>query len=563
MNRFPQNILAAGMGILARQAHQRFIKSTACAQKINEQLLTSLLKLNQDTEYGHRYRFAKLRSAKDFKAALPLTTYADYQAEIERMALGEHNILTAEPVRYFSLSSGTTGQQKLIPITPRSLRRAAATMSLLTNGFLRHHLAQNWHHGRGVNLMNLATKGKTAGGIPTGAATAGGMGFMEKLIPLLWTSPVEMLKSAEDIDATYLHLRFALPEENLAYMCAPFIPALLDMLRYLEKNWPRLVNDVDRGTIDSAVKMPSEVRQALQQRLRPNPRRAAALAAEFEQSWDGIVQRIWPHMLYIGCVAGGSFSIYTKKIKIYTGSLPIYSATYAASEGIIGIGRTLDKPTYLLVPEATYFEFIPLNNIDQAQPETLSLSQLTIGESYEIVLTGFSGLYRYRLADIVRVVGYQQACPEIEFLYRRNQLLNLVGEKTSEQAAQDALQKAFNQVSNWITDFAVMADIDHSPGSYIFFVEIESVSPQLIKHAQSRLERELGRANPSYASARQNGKIGPLELHIVQHDTFSGLKSILQKQGVSTNQLKIPRVIKEKNLLNYLQEQVISVQRLN
>jgi hypothetical protein len=34
------------------------------------------------------------------------------------------------------------------------------------------------------------------------------------------------------------------------------------------------------------------------------------------------------------------------------------------------------------------------------------------------VLTNVSGLYRYRLGDVVRVTDFENQCPVVEFLYR-------------------------------------------------------------------------------------------------------------------------------------------------
>ncbi|MBN1427347.1 MAG: GH3 auxin-responsive promoter family protein [Anaerolineae bacterium] len=557
MNNPLQNMLGMGLTIKARQAYQHFTESSRQAQAINDQLLTTLLSQNRETEYGRRYRFAAIRSVEEFKTALPLTVYDDYQPDIDRMADGDRQVLTSETIRYFSLSSGTTGKQKLIPITPKSIRVAAANMGWLTRGILQHHLANVWHNGRGLNLMNLAVAGRSRSGIPRSAGTAGGMRSMKPIIPLMWTSPVEMLMSGEGIDAPYLHLRFALMEETLAYICAPFVSPILDLFRRLEQDWRLLVEDVAQGSINVAVEMPSEIRTALRRKLRPAPLRAAALAAECERGFDGIARRIWPQLLYVEGAAGGSFSMYAERLKTYTNPLPIYSGCYAASEGLIGISRYLEQPSYVLIPEAAYFEFIPLSAIEQEQPETLSLSRLTIGESYEVVLTSFAGLYRYRLADVVRVTGYYQDSPEIEFLYRRNQLLNLVAEKTSEHAAQHAIQATFNHPSCQVVDFSVMADLDVSPGRYVFFVELGGDDWQWGRQAHMELDRELGLANPSYASARRSGKISPLDLRIVQPGTFAGLKTLLLDRGASPNQLKIPRVVRDDELIRYLADCVL------
>jgi hypothetical protein len=44
--------------------------------------------------------------------------------------------------------------------------------------------------------------------------------------------------------------------------------------------------------------------------------------------------------------------------------------------------------------------------------------QAEIGELYEVVITNASGLYRYRLGDVVKVCGFHHQAPIVEFMYR-------------------------------------------------------------------------------------------------------------------------------------------------
>ncbi len=63
------------------------------------------------------------------------------------------------------------------------------------------------------------------------------------------------------------------------------------------------------------------------------------------------------------------------------------------------------------------------------------------GEDYEIIITNLSGLYRYRIKDVVRVTGYYNECPMIQFVYRKSQMLSIAGEKTNEKAVSWAIEQ--------------------------------------------------------------------------------------------------------------------------
>ena len=90
----------------------------------------------------------------------------------------------------------------------------------------------------------------------------------------------------------------------------------------------------------------------------------------------------------------------------------------------MGINIKENSGQYILVPGAMFFEFIPIheNNIEEEEEDiskVLFIDQLEIDKSYEIVITNFSGLYRYRMGDVIKIVGYHNASPIIEFQYRK------------------------------------------------------------------------------------------------------------------------------------------------
>ena len=535
--------------IAAADIYRRRFESDIClAGRVNRDLLQQILLLNRDTEYGLRYRFDNNATPESYKEAVPLTTYEDYQPYIERIAAGENNILTAEPVKYFGLTSGTTGKQKMIPTTARAGRLISEHMSLLSQGIIFDTIPASRSYHRGLNIMNMITAGATDGGIPTGAGTSGGMQSIRRIIPYLWTSPLEVLEVHNQRDANYLHLLFALQERKLTYICSPFSSAVVDLFRLLEKEWPRLVNDLAAGRISIDGELNSRVREGLEGKLGRHPGRAEELAAEFKLGFQDIARRIWPHLLYVNCVAGGSFSIYAQRMRRFIGDLPIYSGIYGATEAMVGISLCPGEATYVVTPRTAYHEFIPLSQVGEAKPQALDLDQLTRGESYEVVVTNCSGFYRYRLGDIVKVVDYYYESPVIEFLYRRGQLINLVGEKTSEEAFSIAVYGVMEQWGTELVDFTTMVDYETYPCRYAFYVEIRHPDQDGVRHIETLLEDTLCQNNPRYQTNRQADRLGQLALRVVLPGTFEKLKKVLIARGAPANQVKVPRVIRDQEL---------------
>jgi len=104
-----------------REAHA-FHRATSAVAETQQAVLHAIITANRPSEFGRRYRFGSIATPRQFQERVPLATYDSYQEAIDRIAAGETNVLTVEPVERLEPTSGTTRGAKLIPYT-RSLRR--------------------------------------------------------------------------------------------------------------------------------------------------------------------------------------------------------------------------------------------------------------------------------------------------------------------------------------------------------------------------------------------------------------------------------------------------------
>ena len=213
--------------------------------------------------------------------------------------------------------------------------------------------------------------------------------FMKKE-PFPFSSPQEVFYITDNYTATYLHGFYSLQNPKISYINSTFATAVLDFFRCIEENWQQMVQDIRLGTIsnDSLVIAP-EIKQKLLDELEPNPQRADELLHLFEKGLKNIASRVWPNLQYVRCLAGGTFSIYVEKCQPYLGNVPVYSAAYGASEGLLGINLWPGKhiARFLPVPQERYTEYIPLAETTSSSPTTLEVYQLKKGESYEVAQT--------------------------------------------------------------------------------------------------------------------------------------------------------------------------------
>lgn len=535
---------------------KKFNKYTLNSRYINEEVLFKILNKNSTSKYGEKYNFNSIKSVNEYKSNVPITDYLDYELYINEMLKGEKNILITDDVEFFGHTSGTTGKQKLVPVTKKSREVGSKYMALLIERFAYNNLKNKWNYGRGLMLADTVMTTYSEGGVPICSATSGGMDAIKVILPKIYTSPYEVMKIKDKNAALYLHLLFALEDKNLTYISGVFISNVLDALRTLEDNAELLVRDIRRGSINRNLNIDGETRKKLNKCLKPNAGRADEIELEFSKGFEGICRRIWPKLIYIASVTGANFSIYDDMVNYYTGSVPIYSPAYASTEAIIGINPYISKIRYVIIPDTVFYEFIPVKESNKENPQTYCIDELKVGEKYEIIITSYAGFYRYRLGDVVKVVDYYNNSPEIEFLYRKNQALNMVSEKTTEDHLRESLSKTVKEFNLSLVDYTTLEDNRITPGRYVFYLEFnEEIPKSKIKFIENTLDKELQKANLAYGRFRKNNRLACLSINIVRRNTFDIIKRYLISKGVSKSQIKIPRVItNKKDILNILND---------
>lgn len=537
---------------------KKFNKYTLNSRYINEEVLFKILNNNSTSKYGEKYNFNSIRSVDEYKSSVPITDYLDYEPYINEMLKGAKNILITDDVEFFGHTSGTTGKQKLVPVTKKSREVGSKYMALLIERFSYNNLKNKWNYGRGLMLVDTVMTTYSEGGVPICSATSGGMDAIKIILPKIYTSPYEVMKIKDKNAALYLHLLFALKDKNLTYISGIFISNVLDALRMLENNAELLVRDIRKGRIDRNLNINEETRKKLNKYLKPNSGRADEIELEFSKGFEGICRRIWPKLIYIASVTGANFSIYDDMVNYYTGSIPIYSPVYGATEAMIGINPYISKIRYVIIPDTVFYEFIPVKESNKENPKTYCIDELKVGEKYEIIITNYAGFYRYRLGDVVKVVDYYNNSPEIEFLYRKNQVLNMVSEKTTEDHLRESLSKTIKEFNLSLVDYTTLEDNRVTPGRYVFYLEFnEEIPKSKIKLIENTLDKELQKANLAYGRFRKNNRLACLNINIVRRNTFDIIKRDLISKGVSKSQLKIPRVItNKKDILDILNKNI-------
>jgi len=549
------------MECLGYLAYRNLLKQSRDVRSIQEKFLISNIVKNKDTEYGKDHQFDTITTIPIFQNMHPLTKYNHYKPYVDRIKNGDLTVMTADAPLQLAVTSGTSGQSSLLPTTNHIFTRFFLSgIALLFQRLNESH--PEWTTlQRSMKLYYTPRWKFTDTGLRIGPNSSNP--DSAKRIYHLYSTPPPAYRILSEPEALYIHLLFGLTDPNIGIIESNFASTVYTGLKSLECSWQDLVQDIENGTIKKDLDISQDVRLELEKELKADPQRAEELRKEFEQGFDNIVRRIWPNMNLVLCTTTGSMEMYYKALKSkYLKEVPTYSPIYGASEGLLGVNLFPDRPDsrYCLIPDAQFFEFIPQENMDDENPQTKLLHEVNKGEVYEVVVSNGSGLFRYRLGDVIKVTEFLNELPIIQFLYRKGQILNLHGEKLSEQIMWRCLQKMEVDLGGEdsvikLKDYTVAESVLHNSESasphYIVFLEIEEGN--LPQNVPEVLDDILQDEHAVYKSFRVKGSIGQLQIVQVASGTFQKLKAhILETSMASSNQFKVARVLKKKELVQFM-----------
>ncbi|MCP2726911.1 GH3 auxin-responsive promoter family protein [Limnofasciculus baicalensis] len=544
------NYLFPLLTTVARYAKARFVQKTYHTEAAQEHFLLKLLQNHQDTELGRLYGLRDIKTINQFCDRVPILPYSSYEPYTNRIFQGEPNILTPDPVVYINLTSGSTGAKKLIPVTKRfqnSLKQA----NLASMGFLADALSNKKRKFGKLLLTNsVELLGRTPGGIEYGAASVGVLRMGKFLYEQIFTNPFETLLPNDSLVRHYICLLFALCNRNLRGVIANFPMLVLRICDYLERYGEELIIDLEKGTIANWLDLEPELISRLQSKLIANPLRAKELRHILNSEGRLTPKFIWPNLSFVATARGGTSDFYFERFPSYFGDTPVFGAVYSSAEATFSIYPDLDADGSILAIESGFFEFIPEDQWEAENPQTLLPTEVKVGEYYRLLVTNYSGFYRYDIGDVVEVVGFYNTAPLIVFRYRRGGILSATTEKTTEYHVTQVMEDLQKEFGVFLEDFCITLSENIVEPYYL--VNIELRPGEKIDNPQSFIasfEVKLKEANMSYSVKRPNNFISPPRLRILAAGSFAIVRQRQLAKGVPDSQLKFPHISGDREFL--------------
>jgi len=505
-----------------------------------------MLRRNADTEYGRRYNFASINSIADYQKQVPLITYADIQQDMERVAGGEKNVFTAEDPVMFAQTSGTTGKPKFIPVTPTDQGRAHKDQM---RTWLYH--AQKAHPGildyKVVSMVSPAIEGHTESGVPFGSTSGHIYKNMPGVVRRAYSIPYEVFE-IEDYQAKYYTIMRISLEHDVHFLATANPSSILQLIDKANEYSEDLIGDIRSGTLSSQQDVEPAIRQLVEKRLRPNPKRAAQLDAMCSRRDGRLVPGdYWPDLGLIGCWKGGTVGHYLEKFDPWfnpdgTRPVPVRDWGYLSSEARGSIPLSDEGSKGVLTVATNFFEFVAVDEVEAKpdQPESwpfLTAADLEMDGEYYIFVTTTSGLYRYDINDVIKVAGRYHQTPEIVFLRKGRGMTNITGEKLSVNQVIDGVQSAARKSGLIPAHFKAEADTERS--CYILRVEFtgHTEEEQQLAFLQEA-DRYMKEVNIEYKAKRDSSRLGAPVMHVMREGWYERGRRLMAASGKRVFQAK-------------------------
>lgn len=424
--------------------------------------------------------------------------------------------------------------------------------------------------GKALQFIYGSKEFKTKGGMRAGTATTNLYRDAEfkktmKAMQTACCSPDEVIFGDNFQESLYCHLLCGLIlRDQVEVVSSTFAHSIVHAFRTFEQIWQQLLADIRAGLLTTQITS-TPIRSAMAKLLlKPDPELADTIEDKCLglSNWYGLIPELFPNAKYVYGIMTGSMEPYLKKLRHYAGELPLLSADYGSSEGWVGanVNPTLppEMVTFAVLPNIGYFEFMALDG----NPIPVGLTEVEVGKEYEVILTSFAGLYRYRLGDVVKVKGFHRSTPELQFICRRNLLLNINIDKNTEKDLQlsvEAAGKILEAEKMEVVDFTSCVDTSTEPAHYVIFWEISgNANHEVLADCCNSLD--LSFEDAGYRSSRKVNGIGPLELRILKRGTFHKIMHHFVGLGAAVSQFKTPRFVgpTNNNLMHILSTNVLN-----
>ena len=473
------------------------------AEELQAGVLKYLLANGRHTAYGRQHGMGGMNGYEDFAAGVPLNTYEELKAGIDRMRHGEANVLWPGVVKWYAKSSGTTNDKsKFIPVS--------------------HDGLKNLHYKGGTDAVALYPRNNPYSRMFDGKGLILGGSH----------SPNYNLRNSIVGDLSAIHIENINPLANLVRVPKKQTALLSDF----EVKRDRIAHETLHKNITNLSGVPSWM--------------LSVLTRVMELSGKQHLQEVWPN-IEVFFHGGVAFTPYRKQYEqLITTPHMHYMETYNASEGFFGLQSDPTDPSMLLMLDyGVFYEFIPMDEFDNPHPTVVPLTGVQVGVNYAMVITTSCGLWRYIIGDTVKFTSTNPY--KFVITGRTKSFINAFGEELIVDNAEQGLAYACQKTGAEVLEYSaapVFMD-GNAKCRHQWLIEFSRQPDNLQAFAQA-LDSKLQQLNSDYEAKRYKD-ITLQHLEVIQ--ARAGLfNDWLKSRGKLGGQHKVPRLSNSRTTMEQL-----------
>jgi hypothetical protein len=379
------------MSLYARKDWRNFKDNLSNIEQIQQNILTSILSDSNSVEDFHK---------------LPITEYDDWKQQIKNQKALNKNIR-------FQPTSGSSNKIKWIPY-PKSFTKA---LSRSANIWM-YDLYQSYNIGHGQHYWSLSWLPQEfrEDGNNDDSELLGKFKYL--LLCNIFCVPKSVMYKAsveESMMATALHLLNSPKLSFISVWSPSFLLLLIEILENKHEKLFKLIISDFAGNQDLKEKV---------------------------QSFNTKnIYTYWPKLELISAWDTSTSAELAKKVQDIFYQSKFQGKGLWATEGCVTIPF---QGEFHLAYTTHYFEFLNLKS-----NQLYNCWDLKLGDRVSPVITTQSGFLRYQLQDELEVVGFNQSCPQLNFITRLGST-DMVGEKISNKNAQLILEASHSSDSQYL-----------------------------------------------------------------------------------------------------------------
>ena len=492
------NLKQTAAKIFAAYANKQTQKWANNPVETQQKVFNSLLFDAKNTLFGKNHHFSDIKTFSDFAKQVPVRDYEALKPYVDKMVLGEKDVLWPGKPIYFAKTSGTTSGAKYIPLTKQSMP---------------YHIKA----ARNAILSYIHQTGKVA--------------FVSKKMIFLQGSPV--LESKNGIQLG-----------RLSGIVAHFVP------KYLQKNrmpswetnciddWETKVDAVVKETFNQDMAVISGIPSWVQMYFEKLQTKSGKKVGELFKNFN----------LFI--YGGVNYEPYRAKFENLIGRKVDSIELFPASEGFFAYQNSQsDKGMLLLLDGGIFYEFIKSDEFFTENPRRYTIGEVELNTNYVLIISTNAGLWAYNIGDTVQFTNLKPY--KVIVSGRIKHYISAFGEHVIGKEVECALNEAMQNSSVRVNEFTVAPQINPASGLpyHEWFIEFEN-EPENLENFANLIDQAMQKQNSYYYDLVAGNVLQTLKITKVQKNGFQNYMKSIGKLG---GQNKVARLSNDRKIVEQLE----------